>query len=226
MRYSIILFDADDTIFDFHRACHYALDVIFPKYGLPNTLESHETYMRINQNAWNEFEQGILTKEQLKYQRFRRLLDFWEREGDAVQMSEDYMDALGEGAFLIDGAMETCRALSQERRLYFVTNGVERVQRSRLSHSPIREFFTDIFVSETVGIPKPHREYFDFVFSHIPDFDLEKAIIVGDSLTSDMAGGVTAGLDTCWYNPKGLPRQENLPLTYEIRRLPELLDIL
>lgn len=226
MRYSIILFDADDTIFDFHRACHYALDVTFPKYGLPNTPESHETYMRINQNAWNEFEQGILTKEELKYQRFRRLLDFWEREGDAVQMSEDYMDALGEGAFLIDGAMETCRVLSQERRLYFVTNGVERVQRSRLSHSPIREFFTDIFVSEAVGIPKPHREYFDFVFSHIPDFNLEKAIIVGDSLTSDMAGGVTAGLDTCWYNPKGLPKPENLQLTYEIRRLPELLDIL
>ncbi len=226
MRYSIVLFDADDTIFDFHRACHHALDVVFPKYGMPNTAENHETYMRLNQGVWDEFERGELTKEALKVERFRRLLDFWGREGDAWQMSEDYMDALGEGAFLIEGALDTCRALSRERRLYFVTNGIERVQMSRLARSPIKEYFTDIFVSEAVETPKPHRAYFDFVFSHIPEFTLEKAIIVGDSLTSDMAGGATAGLDTCWYNPKGLPRPEGMKLTYEIRQLKELLDIL
>lgn len=226
MRYSIVLFDADDTIFDFHRACHHALDVVFPRYDLPNTEESHGVYMRLNQRVWDEFERGELTKDQLKVERFRRLLDAWGKKGDAARMSEDYMDALGEGAFLMEGALEVCRELSRDRRLYFVTNGIERVQMSRLGRSPIREYFTDIFVSEAVGTPKPHRAYFDYVFSHIPDFSLEKAVIVGDSLTSDMAGGVTAGLDTCWFNPKGLPKPEGMELTYEIRRLEELLEIL
>ena len=225
MRFPILLFDADDTLFDFHRACHYALDLVFPQYGIENTQESHQTYFRINQSVWDDFERGMISKEELQVERFRRLLAFLNLEQDPEKMGSDYVNALGQGSFLLDGALELCRDLRQRHRLYLVTNGIRQVQFSRISRSPLKEYVDGVFVSEDAGYPKPHIEYFRYVFSRIPDFDRRDTIIIGDSLTSDMMGGKNAGIATCWYNPAGKINNSGCCPDFEIYSLEEVRRI-
>lgn len=138
---------------------------------------------------------------------------------------EEYQQALGQGGFLLPQAMEVCRRLSRDCRLYILTNGVEATQESRLTRSGLRPYLSGVFVSETTGYQKPQREYFEYVFSHIPRFDKNRALMVGDSLTSDMKGGEGAGLATCWYNAAHAPNNANVKIDYEIDDLRQLYDI-
>lgn len=138
---------------------------------------------------------------------------------DGAAFARDYQLALGEGYYLIDGARELCEKLAGKYRLYCVTNGVAATQHSRLAGSGLNEYFSGIFVSETIGHQKPSRDYFRAVFNAIGRFSPEKAMIVGDSLTSDIAGGKNTGIDTCWYNPSGKTAEPALAADYEIRRL-------
>ena len=102
-------------------------------------------------------------------------------------------------------AEEVCRALSQRFRLYVVTNGVSHVQRRRMRDSGLEAYFSALFVSEELGVQKPRREFFELASSAIGGFCREKALIIGDSPTSDIGGGQAFGLDTCWFNPSGRP---------------------
>ena len=142
------------------------------------------------------------------------------------ETQDHYIEFLSQGHFFLPGAPEVLEALWKEYDLYMVSNGTASVQAGRLKSANISHFFKDIFISETVGVNKPQKEFFDYCFSHIPGFASEKAIIVGDSLTSDMLGGNNAGIKTCWYNPAGKPRREDIPVDYEIRDLMELPELL
>ena len=124
------------------------------------------------------------------------------------------------------GALETCKMLSEYCSLYIVTNGVSKTQHSRIRLSAIKDYFKDIFVSEDVGYQKPLKEFFDYVFEKINLIDKSRVLIVGDSLTSDIQGGNNAGIDTCWYNPKGIENTKKVNCTYEINNLQDLLSII
>jgi 2-haloacid dehalogenase len=128
--------------------------------------------------------------------------------------------------YLIDDAEETCKARpAPPKRIYIVTNGVAITQKMRIKNSIIRKYISDLFVSEDIGFQKPRKEYFDYVFSKIPNPDMRNTIIVGDSLTSDIAGGVQSGIDTCWFNKDNVKNTTTITPTYEITRLIELSKI-
>ena len=124
---------------------------------------------------------------------------------------------------MIEGALEVCAALAEKCRMYVVTNGDKRVQEGRFNPSPLAKYFEKAYISEVVGYEKPDVRYFDAVMRDIPDFDPASTLVVGDSLTSDMKGGINAGLDTCWYNPKGKALPADIPVTYVIDDLAKLL---
>lgn len=136
-----------------------------------------------------------------------------------------YHEELGKGGFLIPHAYEVCEALGKTHDLYIVTNGVAATQYSRFARSGLDKLVKGIFVSEEVGVPKPQKEYFDYVFAQIPGFKKEQALMVGDSLTADIQGGIHAGLDTCWYNPGRNQAPAGLNITYEIHDIRELTEI-
>lgn len=225
-RFKILLFDADNTLFDFHACEREALKLTFEQYRINLTKEVFDTYQRINVGLWESYEQGLLTREKVIYSRFGLLFDELGIEEDGIAFEDDYQAILGMQHFFIDGAEDVILKLRKDYDLYIVTNGVTQTQYQRLRDSGLDRYMKKIFVSEETGYQKPMKEYFDYCFKRIEDFDPDKAIIIGDSLTSDIKGGNNAGIATCWYNPNRLKNQTDAVVDYEINNLTELYQIL
>ena len=225
MKYEFLLLDADETLFDFTRCEREALCDALREVGIEPNEELIATYSRINDGYWKMLERGEIEKSELRIARFEAFCRHYGFTVDVPRLALGYTDALSTKGFLIPGATEVCRKLSKHCKLYIVTNGIATVQRGRFEPSPLRELMQDIFISEEIGAEKPHTAYFDAVAERIPGFDRKKALVVGDSLSSDMRGGLLAGIDTCWFNPKGKPKPTDMLITYVIRTLEELLPL-
>ena len=224
-KYTTILFDADATLFDFKHSEHDAVIDCLRFAGLPTTDSVVETYSKINDGYWKKLERGVVTKSELFVARWKDLIDHYGFDFDARIIADKYPERLAERGYLIDGAEDICKALYGRFRLYIVTNGFAKVQHGRFDKSPLRKYFADMFISEEVGAEKPSLEYFEAVFAKIPDFDKNKTIIIGDSLTSDIKGGIAAGLDTCWYNPQKKSAPDDMDITYIVNQLSEIEEI-
>lgn len=222
MRYQTLLLDADGTLWDFDRSEAEAIRETLCRFGLPDTDEWVGDYHRINDALWKQLERGEVTKAELRTARFARLLEKHQRTGDVRAMADAYVDALSQKSYLLPGALDACRELAKHCRLYLITNGMAVVQRGRLANTPITPLMQNCFISEEIGYEKPSPKYFEAVFRAIPQFDPATTLVVGDSLTSDMAGGIAAGLDTCWINPASRPIPEALPITYSIASVTQL----
>lgn len=224
MKYAWLLFDADDTLFDFPKAEANALRWTLEQSNLPFRPEFFDIYSRCNQQTWKEFERGEVTSLELRVKRFRLFFDEAGLAGDPEAVSPLYLRNLALGADLLPGAEEVIRAMRERFHLALVTNGLKDVQRPRLERSSLRDSFERIFISEEIGAAKPSRDYFEAVFRGIGQPPKETVLLIGDSLTSDMRGGLDYNIDTCWYNPSG--KTTNLPVTYQIARLNELVELL
>lgn len=225
-KYTTVLFDADATLFDFKRSEHDAVIDCLAFAGLPTTEEVVEKYSDINDGYWKKLERGEVTKKELFVARWKDLIDHYGFDFDARSIADKYPEKLAERGYLMDGAEQLCQALYGKVKLYIVTNGFSTVQHGRFDKSPIRKYFEAMFISEEIGAEKPSAEYFDRVFSMIPDLDKEKTIIIGDSLTSDISGGIVAGIDTCWFNPKQKKAPEGMAITYTVNRLSEIEELI
>ena len=223
--YTWLCFDADGTLFDYNLAEGIALKQTFQTVNTPYKEDYLDLYRGINQQLWQALEQQTITVPVLRLRRFEMLVESAQLTCSADQMSAAYIDHLANCAELIDGAVEVLSALQGKYRLAIVTNGLQAVQTSRLAHSPIREYIRELIISEEVGAAKPAAAFFDAAFARMGHPAKSKVLIIGDSLTSDMRGGVDYGIDTCWYNPAGEPRPGDLPITYEIAHLRDLLEV-
>ena len=225
MKYPYLLFDADNTLFDFDAAEKNAHRQVCGKHHLAFTEEGYALYRRCNAQLWQDFDRGLCSKEFLLTERFRRYLSLSGETGDPEAMNRDHLRALGESAVLLPGAEALCRRLAAGHELYLVTNAVESVQRARFERSAIRPYFRDVFISEAIGCGKPSPAYFAYVLRAVPGLTAENGLVIGDSLTSDIQGANNAGLACCWFNPKGLPRPDGLRIDYEVRTLEEIADL-
>ena len=225
VRYPYLLFDADDTLLDFSRNGDKAFSLLCAQYSFPCNEESRALFEAFNQPLWRDLERGTITKEFLKTERFRRFLDALHRSEDPEEVNRDFMEFLGRGSFLMPYAEEVCRELAQEHQIYILTNSVESVHTDRMQRSLIAPYVKESFVSECVGYEKPNKFYFDYVLEHIPGITRDNCLLIGDSLTSDMQGGINAGLHVCWYNPTCQDVIGTLPVDYIIHDLRELLAI-
>lgn len=222
-----VLLDIDDTLLDFGKAEAAAIKKTFDRIGVPSTPEVIALYSRINDEHWAMLERGELTREQVLVKRFDALfaeLGIKNVPSEMAQASYEYL--LGIGHYFVDGAPELLQALKDKYELYIVSNGTASVQDSRLESAGIAPYFKDIFISERLGADKPTKKFFDIVFSRIEGFERDKAVIVGDRPSSDILGGINAGIKTCWFNPKRLPGRADIPADYEIHALYELPELL
>ncbi len=218
-----LIFDVDGTLFDYDRAEAGALALAFADFGLPFDSDTLATYRAINDRLWRAFEQGSMDQSTLKVRRFAELATAIDAPVISPEtMSDVYLRHLANGVDLIPGALRTVKALQPFFHLAVITNGLEAVQRPRLAGSALNGCFEVIVVSEEVGASKPQPEIFDLALAHMRHPDRQSVMIVGDSLTSDMQGGLNAGIHTCWFNPTGRRREPDLPVTFEIRRLSQL----
>lgn len=227
--YYCLLFDVDGTLLNFEASENGALRDTLAHFSLPDTDETITAYRTINNSLWAALEQGKLRQEKLVIQRFEKLLGTMGEKSKGInpaKMNEYYLAQLAQRADVFDGVEETLSELAEVATLAVVSNGVEKVQMGRLERSGLGRFFDGVFISSRVGAPKPARKIFDVALRTLGVEQYKKVLMVGDSLKADIAGGIKAGLDTCWCNFKDSPLPEHAPTpTYTIHSIEELMPI-
>ena len=221
-----LLIDLDDTILDFHKAERIGLENTLRHYGVEPTAETVELYKAINAAHWQALEKGEMTRKQVNEGRFTTLFRKLGREVDGAECAAYYLSQLALTHDYLPSAKEAILFLSKKYRLYVASNGNSSVQYPRLEASGLNGYIEKAFISEALGANKPSRVYFDLCFAQIPNFEPEKAIMVGDSLTSDIQGGINAGIRTCWVNVFGKENTTAIRPDYEISSLEELEPLL
>ena len=221
-----LFLDLDDTILDFHKAERIALAKTFRAFGADPTETVLNRYHVINKEHWERLERREITREQTLLGRFQALFQEMGIPVDPEAVAREYEKNLAIGHYFLPGAEEAVASLSEKYELYLASNGTASVQKGRLTSANLYRYFRQVFVSQEIGYNKPSREYFDACFARIPGFDRKKAMIVGDSLTSDILGGKNAGIKTCWVNPSHAPGRADILPDYEIEALSQLEALL
>lgn len=220
-----LFLDLDDTILDFHKAERIAVGKTIRDFGVEPTKEILARYHVINKAHWEKLERGEITRAEVLVNRFAVLFEELGVAADPTTCARDYERNLSTGHYFLPGAEEAVKHLHKKYRLYLASNGTAAVQHSRLTSAGLYPYFEKVFISQEIGYNKPSREYFEACFAEIPDFDPDRAMMVGDSLTSDILGGIHAGLTTVWVNPEGKENGEIRP-DYEIGSIAELEGLL
>ena len=226
MRYRWLLFDADGTLFDYDRSEAAALAATWESLGLEASAGLVEAYRRINADLWKLYEVGGISQPALQVERFVRLMGELGAPGDPSMLSRDYLGQLARQTHLLEGARELLEWAGDHFSLAIITNGIPEVQRPRIRRSGFDRLFPVVVISGEEGVAKPAPEIFDVALDRMGSPGREEILMIGDSLSSDIRGGVDYGIDTCWYNPEGRELGEGPEPRHQIRRLSELRDIL
>lgn len=230
MAYQYLLFDNDGTLMDFKKAQSAALEKAYAACDssrrIPYSQKILDIYDRCNESWWAKLEKGLCTKAELQIGRFSDLFREIGCEEDPQLFNSHYMKYLGEGRFLIEGALELLKELSASYEIYIITNGVSQTQHNRIDHCAFAPYIRGIFVSEETGFVKPQKEYFDYVMNKIGCMDKNRYLIIGDSLSSDIKGAQNAGIDALWYNPKHKSGGTDLPILGELSNLGQIREFL
>lgn len=199
-KYSVIFFDLDNTLLDFNAAEKNAIKSVLKLHGLPHGDREAAFYSEINLSFWKRYERGEIAREDIFENRFKTFLNKLGLEGNTKKISEDYFGFLANSHYLVEGAVEVLECLKERNvKIYATTNGITLTQYKRIDDAGIRKYFDGIFVSEEVGAQKPSKAYFDYVLNNIPSVDKREILIVGDSPSSDILGGINSQIDTCWF---------------------------
>ena len=226
-KYELILFDQDGTLFDYKRAEEYALKKSMEHFGIELAVGSYlEKYRKINRKVWSEFERGEINLEELKLRRFKILFDALGIDQNTETFSDKYLYYVSKSSFVTEGAEEIISSLYGKCKLALATNGIYSAQYARLNSSPLRDYFDIFVVSEKIGVAKPDPHFFSYVLKMARHRDKRTALIVGDSLSSDVKGGIDSGIDTCWFNPGKIRNEGEISPTYEIEKLSQIKNIL
>ena len=221
-----VLLDLDDTILDFHKAEHIALSATLCELGIEPTEAVLKRYSEINLAHWKRLELGELTRPEVLHGRFTQLFAEMGVDGDCYEAQRIYEWRLGTGHYFLDGGQELLDTLYGKYDLYLASNGTDIVQTRRIASANIEHYFKELFISQRLGHDKPKREFFDAAFACIEGFKADEAIIIGDSLTSDIKGGINAGIRTCWFNLRKIKNDSGITPDYEVTSLSEIPALL
>ena len=236
-KYNYILFDADHTLLNYLADERKAYERLYEKLGVPVSEELLSASRKHSEEAWTdaglyEVNSAYIQKEYHTLYRthteeiFARVFaQFPQTQGkkSAKETGLLFLEALKTEGQRMDGADETVNALFGKYRLGVATNGLSDMQRKRLA--PLQDKLEKLYISEEIGMIKPSRAFFEFI---LRDWGIRasECLMVGDSLSSDILGAKTVGMDGCWFNPRNLPNDGRVVPDYEITRLSELITLL
>ncbi len=216
-----LLLDLDDTLLDFHAAERYALSQTLTAFHIPVSEEVLQTYSSLNRTLWQSMEAGKIPKETLLKTRFSAFLDLIGVQAEGECMGKEYERWLSGCTFTVAGVFDTLDVLKKQYALYVVSNGTSRVQRKRMAESGLLPYFDGIFLSEEVGYAKPDARYFESVFASIP-YQKGETLLVGDSLSADVAGANNCGIRSVWINRFGRENTTGVKVDVELRNICDL----
>lgn len=221
-----LLIDADDTILDFNKAEYEAILRLCKCYDIPNAEQFAREFKKLNRKLWDMFEQGQITREQIFYSRFEKLFELYGIENkDVIEVGDSYREFVAESKCIIRGARAFLSKMYNRHDMYCITNGVTRTQIMRMKNSKLDKYFKKLFISQEMGLAKPSKEYFDYVLNYIKDYDLNYTYIIGDSLTSDIQGGINSGIKTILFNKENKKIAHIVP-DYEVKGYKELIRLI
>ena len=223
MRYTTLLLDLDHTLFDTAVSEKAAFEATLGAEGVDEPLRHLEVYIEINLALWAAVERGELTPQEVHVLRFERLAAAIGLDTEPEPMAARFAVGLGAHGELFDGARDVLGRLAERVSLALVTNGLSEVQRARIERLDIGHFFHAVLISAELGVAKPARAMFDAAFDALASPDKKTALMVGDSLSSDIRGGADYGIATCWYNPQGKSADPDVRISHEITRLEQLV---
>lgn len=223
--YTTILIDADHTFFDFDQAEAQALKKVFQNLTNQVTEKMLADYHDINKALWQAVEEGRLKPSAVKTERFRQWLALNPYAVRPEDLGSQFIEALGQGHMFLEGAYDFLKTLKDHFKVYVITNGLKKVQEARLKASGVDQLVDGIYISEAIGHAKPDPLFFDYVLNDLGIKNKEACLVIGDSLTSDILGGIKSGLDTCWYAPSGQVSDDIVP-NYHARSYSEVLNLL
>ncbi|MGL5329706.1 MAG: YjjG family noncanonical pyrimidine nucleotidase [Peptostreptococcaceae bacterium] len=227
MKYEVLFFDADDTLFDFKKSENYALNKLMESLDTNLSKEKCiEIYKEINKKIWIEFEQKLITSDHLKVERFRRFADNINLDCNPHNLSNMYVNFLSQASFLYEESEELLSYLHKKYKIVIITNGLASVQNSRIKNSTVKDYFHDVIISDEIKVAKPDSKIFEYAFNSINHYNKESALMIGDSLSSDIKGGYNFGIDTCWFNCDKKINRSSINPTYEINSLLQLKNLL
>ena len=226
MNKKIVLLDLDNTLIDFNECARHSIMNIFEELGFSYTEKVFETFICENVKIWKRLEKGEITKAELRANRWNIILGKLGIEYDGTIIEEKFENGVAQGAYAVEGAYELLDYLYPKYELYIVSNGFRFVQESRLKIGDFRKYFKDIFLSEDIGVQKPAKEFFDYCFEKLEQPKKEDVILIGDSLSADIIGGLNYGIDCIWFNKNGDKLPESIEPTFIIDRLKEIENIL
>jgi 2-haloacid dehalogenase len=227
MKYELLLFDADGTLFDFEKCEAEALNNTLNSFNISSA--NHDLpalFKQVNHKIWEEFENKSITADNLKVERFKRYFELIKIDTDPGNFSAQYLINLSKGTYLLSGAYELLKSISTDFKIVIVTNGLTSVQKPRFENSAIHSFVDSYVISEEFGIPKPNSEIFEYALSQVDHPEKSTTLMIGDKLSSDIKGGRDFGVDTCWYNPEQQNNSTDIKPDYEIKALSELEQII
>jgi YjjG family noncanonical pyrimidine nucleotidase len=224
--YKLIFLDADDTLFDYKLAEKYALTKSLNEYNIEVTDQLLSDYSTINKQLWLDYENNRISQDNLRTERFKRLFNKNELSINEFLFSKTYINHLADTSFLRNYAEELCSYLHSKYKIAIITNGISVIQRNRLEKSIIKKYIDHLIISEDANYSKPNTEIFRYAESITQFHNKDQMIIIGDSLSSDIQGGINYGIDTCWLNSDNIENTKNITPTYVVNSLKSIEDLL
>jgi len=222
VRFKAIFMDNDGTLMDFKAGEENALRGILDMLGLDRE-EGAKAYKRINDQCWKDFEKGLITQPQLRIRRFRELLEQFECNASSEDTAKAYEEALSRQAILLPGSVEVVKKISEKLPVLILTNGISHIQHGRIDSSPLAPYLSGLLISEEIGAPKPAPDMY-LKALEMMNIKPHEALMIGDSLTSDIQGAINAGVPACWYNPGHKEAPEGMKIDYIIDRMEQMAE--
>jgi len=221
MKYTCILFDADETLFDFNKLA--GLKRLFHSYGVDFSKLDYERYDLVNQQLWTQYQAHEIDADTLQIERFNE----WSArlQVPAMQLNNEFLDAMAEICQPLSGVRQLLNHLRGKVQLGIITNGFARMQHKRIAHTGFEDYFDALVISEEVGKAKPHPSIFEHTFSLLGNPPKQQILMVGDNISTDILGGINAGVDTCWLRHPNVANNTDIKPTYTIENMLELIEI-
>lgn len=225
MKYQYLLFDLDGTLLDFLKSEAVSIREAFQSFGLPHNDAAVQLYSKINDSYWKRYEKGEIKRSEIFAGRFQTFLAQIGQPGDPQALCDAYFLKLSQSTYLLPGALPLLQALKGRYTLCAATNGYAVTQHNRLQLSGLKEYFNYLFISEEMQTKKPDKQFFDLAFGALGCKNPKQALMIGDSLSSDIAGGLTAGCDTCFVNLSGQSVTPPPGTTYTVTALNQIIPV-
>lgn len=227
MRYDYLLFDADETLLDFRKSEEVCFESVLRSHNISGDYPSlRKNYKEINDLLWTQEALGLISKDFLKVERFRKFLEIHSFDGDPKKICDDYLQALPQHIFLVSGARELLNELHGKIPMAIITNGIGFVQHQRFQNADLTKYFTKVIVSEECGFSKPDKRIFDHARRELQITSTMKPLMIGDKLETDILGAINSEMDSCWFNHDCIENRTTIKPTHEILKIKDLLKVI